>query len=106
MSDPFGEHQHKPDDGPGNDSMALERLCEWLGIDTGYYDIWGTRHAGTNYGLLFTAWGFAGILGPTIGGVLFDRYKNYGAAFYAGAALALVAMLCVSAAKRPDPRPI
>lgn len=33
MSDSSGE-QH-----------ALERLCAWLGIDTGYYDIWGTRHA-------------------------------------------------------------
>ncbi len=65
-------------------------------------DFWGTKHAGTNYGLLFTAWGFAGILGPTIGGVLFDRYKNYAAAFYAGAALAVVALICVAVAKRPS----
>ena len=50
-------------------------------------DFWGTRNAGTNYGLLFTAWGFAGVLGPTIAGVLFDKYRNYGAAFYAAAAL-------------------
>ena len=64
-------------------------------------DFWGTRYAGTNYGLLFTAWGFAGILGPTIGGVLFDRYKNYAVAFYTGAALAIVALICVKVAKRP-----
>jgi MFS transporter, OFA family, oxalate/formate antiporter len=67
-------------------------------------DFWGSRYAGTNYGALFTAWGFAGILGPTIGGVLFDRFKNYGAAFYTAAALALVALICVLIARRPEPR--
>jgi OFA family oxalate/formate antiporter-like MFS transporter len=67
-------------------------------------DFWGTRFAGTNYGLIFTAWGFAGILGPTIGGVLFDKYRNYGVAFYTAAALALVALICVLIAKRPDHR--
>jgi OFA family oxalate/formate antiporter-like MFS transporter len=67
-------------------------------------DFWGTHHAGTNYGLIFTAWGFAGILGPTIGGVLFDRYKNYGVAFYAAAALSVVALLCALMARRPEPR--
>jgi OFA family oxalate/formate antiporter-like MFS transporter len=67
-------------------------------------DFWGTRHAGTNYGALFTAWGFSGILGPTIGGVLFDRYRNYGAAFYTAAALAVVALICVLAARKPEPR--
>jgi OFA family oxalate/formate antiporter-like MFS transporter len=66
-------------------------------------DFWGTHHAGTNYGLIFTAWGFAGILGPTIGGVLFDRYKNYGVAFYAAAALSVVALLCALMARRPEP---
>lgn len=66
-------------------------------------DFWGTRNAGTNYGLLFTAWGFAGVLGPTIGGVLFDKYRNYGAAFDAAAALSATALLCVLLARRPGP---
>ncbi|HWZ55333.1 MAG TPA: MFS transporter [Verrucomicrobiae bacterium] len=65
-------------------------------------DFWGTRYSGSNYGSIFTAWGFSGILGPTIGGVLFDRYKNYAAAFYTAAALAAVALICVIAAKRPS----
>jgi OFA family oxalate/formate antiporter-like MFS transporter len=68
-------------------------------------EFWGTRHAGANYGLLFTAWGFAGILGPTIGGVLFDKYKNYGVAFYTAAAISVIALICVLAAKRPQPLP-
>ena len=63
----------------------------------------GTRHAGVNYGLLFSAWGVAGIIGPTIGGVLFDRYRNYEAAFYAAAVLAAVALVCEMAARRPRP---
>jgi len=67
-------------------------------------DFWGTRYAGTNYGSLFTAWGFAGILGPTIGGVLFDKYRNYGVAFYTAAALAVVALICALIARRPEAR--
>jgi OFA family oxalate/formate antiporter-like MFS transporter len=73
-------------------------------IPTTVSDFWGTRHAGANYGTLFTAWGFAGILGPTIGGVLFDKYRDYGVAFYTAAALAAIALICVLIAKRPDPR--
>jgi MFS transporter, OFA family, oxalate/formate antiporter len=73
-------------------------------IPTTVSDFWGTRRAGTNYGLLFTAWGFAGILGPTIGGVLFEKYRNYGVAFYTAAALAVVALICVLIARRPSPR--
>jgi OFA family oxalate/formate antiporter-like MFS transporter len=64
-------------------------------------DFWGTRNAGANYGLLFTAWGVAGIIGPTIGGVLFDKYKNYEVAFYAAAILAAIAFVCEIAARRP-----
>lgn len=67
-------------------------------------DIWGTRHAGTNYGMVFTAWGFAGVLGPTIGGVLFDRHKNYAAAFYTAAFLSLIAFVCLLVARRPAVR--
>jgi MFS transporter, OFA family, oxalate/formate antiporter len=65
-------------------------------------DFWGTKNAGINYGILFTAWGVAGIIGPRIGGVLFDKYKDYQAAFYWAAGLAVVALLCEFAAKRPQ----
>ncbi len=73
-------------------------------IPTTVSDFWGTRYAGTNYGTLFTAWGFAGILGPTIGGVLFDKFKNYGVAFYTAGALAVIALICVLVARRPEAR--
>jgi OFA family oxalate/formate antiporter-like MFS transporter len=64
-------------------------------------DFWGTKNAGINYGMLFTAWGVAGIIGPIIGGGLFDKYKNYKAAFYTAAVLAVVALLFEFIAKRP-----
>ena len=64
-------------------------------------DFWGTKNAGINYGMLFTAWGVAGIIGPRIAGVLFDKYKNYQMAFYSAAVLAGVALICELAAKRP-----
>jgi MFS family permease len=64
-------------------------------------DFWGAKNAGINYGMLFTAWGVAGIIGPRIGGVLYDKYHNYQAAFYTAAALAAVALVCEMLAKRP-----
>jgi OFA family oxalate/formate antiporter-like MFS transporter len=64
-------------------------------------DFWGTKNAGINYGLLFTAWGVAGIIGPRIGGQLFDKYKNYQAAFYTAAALAVIALVFELLARRP-----
>jgi OFA family oxalate/formate antiporter-like MFS transporter len=64
-------------------------------------DFWGTRNAGINYGLLFTAWGVAGIIGPYIGAQLFDRFKNYQAAFYSGAFLSVLALGFALLARRP-----
>ena len=65
-------------------------------------DFWGTKNVGINYGLLFTAWGVAGLLGGRIGGLLFDKYHNYQMAFYTAAVLAAIALLCELAAKRPQ----
>lgn len=65
-------------------------------------DFWGTKNVGVNYGMLFTAWGVAGLLGGRIGGLLYDKYHNYQMAFYTAAALAAVALLCELAAKRPS----
>ena len=64
-------------------------------------DFWGTKNAGINYGLLFTAWGVAGLIGPRIAGTLFDKYQNYQAAFYWAAGLAVVALAAELLARRP-----
>jgi OFA family oxalate/formate antiporter-like MFS transporter len=64
-------------------------------------DFWGTRNVGANYGLLFTAWGVAGIIGPIIGGRLFDTYKDYQAAFYTAAVICTIALVSEVLARRP-----
>ncbi len=64
-------------------------------------DFWGTKNAGINYGIMFTAYGVAGIIGPKIAGALFDQYKNYQAAFFTAGALAVVALVFEFLAKRP-----
>ena len=64
-------------------------------------DFWGTKNAGINYGMLFTAWGVAGLLGAKNWRQLYDKYHNYQMAFYTAAVLALVALLSEFMAKRP-----
>jgi len=66
-------------------------------------DLYGTRNLGMNYGLLFTAWGTAGIIGPIIAARVFDAFGDYRYAFYAASALALVAFvsLILAGAQRP-----
>jgi len=54
-------------------------------------DMYGTRNLGMNYGLMFTAWGAAGIIGPMIGARVYDGFGAYRYAFYAAGVLALVA---------------
>jgi OFA family oxalate/formate antiporter-like MFS transporter len=66
-------------------------------------DFFGAKNAGMNYGMLFTAWGVAGIIGPRIGGTLFDKYKNYQMAFYAAGVLAAIALVSELLARRPKP---
>jgi len=66
-------------------------------------DFWGTKNAGINYGMLFTSWGVAGIVGPRIGARLFVINKNYEAAFYWAGGLAVVALIFEFLAKKPLP---
>jgi OFA family oxalate/formate antiporter-like MFS transporter len=65
-------------------------------------DFWGTKNAGINYGLLFTAYGVAGIVGPRIGSYLYDLNKDYKVAFYTAAVLSVVALAFEMLAKRPQ----
>ena len=62
-------------------------------------DLYGTRNLGLNYGVLFTAWGAAGILGPMIAARVYDASGGYGYAFYAASGLAVVAFVSLTLAK-------
>jgi OFA family oxalate/formate antiporter-like MFS transporter len=64
-------------------------------------DLYGTRNLGLNYGVLFTAWGVAGTLGPGIAGRVFDRFGDYRYAFFSATVFALIALFSLSFAKAP-----
>jgi MFS transporter, OFA family, oxalate/formate antiporter len=54
-------------------------------------DYFGTRHATSNYGVLYTAKGVASIVGGYIGALLYERFGTWSVGFYGSAVLALVA---------------
>jgi OFA family oxalate/formate antiporter-like MFS transporter len=54
-------------------------------------DNYGTKNLGLNYGILFSAWGVGGIVGPMLGSKLADVTGNYTLAFTLAAGLLLVA---------------
>ena len=57
-------------------------------------DFFGTKHIGVNYGLVFTSYGVAGIVGPILGGRVFDLTGSYLYAFIpAGVACLIAAIL-------------
>ena len=62
---------------------------------------WGVERMGLIYGRLFTAWGCAAVLGPWIGGLLFDLTGNYRGALSAAAVAAVAA--CVTMLLLPAP---
>lgn len=56
-------------------------------------DNYGTKNLGMNYGILFSAWGVGGIVGPMLGGYIADTTGSYGMAFTAAACSLLVAAI-------------
>ena len=64
-------------------------------------DFFGTKHMGLNYGLLFTAYGVAGLIGPYIAGRVFDASDSYQYAFFIAAGLAVVALISLGLARPP-----
>jgi len=64
-------------------------------------DHFGTSTLGTNYGILFTAYGVGGIFGSLIAGKLFDLTGSFQPAFYVAAVLCVVAALLAPLAAKP-----
>ena len=64
-------------------------------------DFFGTKHMGLNYGLLFTAYGVAGLIGPYIASRVFDAFDSYQYAFFIAAGLAVVALISLALARPP-----
>lgn len=64
-------------------------------------DCYGTRNLGFNYGVLFTSWGTAAVLGPLIGGRVFDATGEYSVAFYAASGMSIIAFASSLFARPP-----
>ena len=56
-------------------------------------DYFGTRHATSNYAVLYTAKGVAAVIGAWLGALLAERSGSWALAFYGSAGMALVAAL-------------
>ena len=54
-------------------------------------DFYGLKNLGMNYGILFTGFGLAGVVGPIIGGVVRDRTGTYSASYLLSGTLLIVA---------------
>ena len=83
--------------------FAVFAASAWVGLNFGgnfalfpsaTADYFGTRNLGVNYGWIFTAYGVAAILGPVVGGVLFDATGEFVLAFVFSGVLCFVAAGC------------
>jgi len=83
--------------------FAIFLASAWVGLNFGgnfalfpsaTADYFGTKNIGMNYGWIFTAYGVAGILGPVVGGVLFDATQSYVMAFVFAGILCFIAAGC------------
>jgi OFA family oxalate/formate antiporter-like MFS transporter len=54
-------------------------------------DYFGSRHATSNYGVLYTAKGVASIIGAWVGAKLFEYSGTWSVGFYGSAVMALIA---------------
>jgi MFS transporter, OFA family, oxalate/formate antiporter len=56
-------------------------------------DYFGSKNVGTIYGLMITAWGFGGVLGPTLISYMYDATGSYAGAFYIIAGIMLLSSI-------------
>jgi len=63
---------------------------------------YGPTAQGSNYGLLFTAWGLAGFAGPWVGGYLKDVTGTYYAPFLCAGALCALGTIILFTTKPPE----
>ena len=69
-------------------------------------DYYGIRNLGVNYGILFTGFGVAGVLGPILGGKIRDGLGSYTYSYLISAVLLLIGAAIAFAVKSPRTEPI
>jgi MFS family permease len=67
-------------------------------------DYWGIKNLGLNYGLVFTAWGVGGIVGPGLAGMIADATGSYARAYQIAGGLLLFGTLLAVLSRRTSRR--
>ena len=68
-------------------------------------DFYGVRNLGVNYGILFTGFGVAGVLGPILGGQIRDGLGSYTYSYIISAVLLLIGAAIACAIRSPSYEP-
>ena len=64
-------------------------------------DFYGIRNLGVNYGLVFTAFGVAGVVGPLLGAQINDHFGSYLHAYQISAGMLVLGALLAMLTKPP-----
>jgi OFA family oxalate/formate antiporter-like MFS transporter len=65
-------------------------------------DFYGVRNLGVNYGLVFTAFGVAGVAGPLVGASIRDHFGSYVYAYWISAGMLVLGSLLAMMTKPPQ----
>ena len=65
-------------------------------------DFFGVKNLGVNYGIIFTSWGIAGIVGPILGGMVADITGTYAGSYIVAGIMLLLGALLVKLIKTPQ----
>lgn len=65
-------------------------------------DFFGVKNLGVNYGIIFTSWGIAGIVGPILGGMVADLTGTYSGSYIVAGVMLLLGALLVNLIKTPQ----
>jgi len=67
-------------------------------------EYFGMRNLGVNYGMIFTGWGIAGVVGPMLGGMVADKTGSYNNGYLVAGVFLIMATILVSLLKAPKAR--
>jgi OFA family oxalate/formate antiporter-like MFS transporter len=87
-------------------AFAIVLLCYGGGFGTMpsfNADYFGTKFLGINYGMIITAWGFGGLVGPLVAAFVKDRTGSFTHALVPVAIMLLVAAVLPFITKKPQP---
>lgn len=69
-------------------------------------DYYGMKNFGMNYGLVITAWGIGGVLGPLVGGIVRDVTGTYTVSYLISAVLSILGVIISMKLSNPETKPI